>query len=82
MSEPAHENDSLPDDLAVDLTGIPLDQIARLCESAAGELSPDEASDRPILRRALRRALETAGHGGEVVAGHGQVPPPPPPPST
>jgi FXSXX-COOH protein len=72
MSEPVQDGDSL----AVDLTGIPLDQIARLCAATANDLSPEDATDRPALRRALRRVRETAGQEGEAFAGHGEQPPP------
>jgi hypothetical protein len=72
MSEPVHDDDSL----AVDLTGVPLHQIARLCAAVADDLSPEEASRRPALRRALRRVRETAGQAGEAFAGHGEQPPP------
>jgi hypothetical protein len=71
MSEPARDDFSLTEDL----TGLPLDQLARLCQDAADELSPQDAADRPILRRALHRVKEKAGQAGEAWAGHGEQPP-------
>jgi len=75
MSEPAQDDPQH----AVDLSGIPLGQIARLCRDAAAELSPQDLADRPVLRRAVQRARETAGRAGEAWAGHGEAPPPLPP---
>jgi hypothetical protein len=78
MSEPA-QNDFQQ---TMDLTSVPLDQVARLCRDAAGELSPADLADRPALRRAVERARETAGRAAEAWAGHGEQPPPLPlPPS-
>jgi FXSXX-COOH protein len=71
MNESTQDNESW----AIDLTGIPLDQIARLCQSAARELSPEDARDLPVLQRALRRVRDSAGHAGEAFAGHGEQPP-------
>jgi len=80
MSETAPDHESV----AIDLTGVPLDQIARLCQATADDLSPEDARDQPVLHRALRRAKETAGQAGEAFAGgHGEQPPPlPEPPSS
>ena len=69
--------------IALDPFGISLDKVAQLCRSVAGELTLEDASDRPALWRALRRAQESAEHVGAAFAstGHGQEPPPLPPPT-
>lgn len=48
----------------VDLTGIALGRITRLCEAAARDLTPEDMADRPALRRALRRIEEEAQRSG------------------
>jgi hypothetical protein len=73
----AHVEDN--EEPAIDLTGIPLDKIASLCRETAAEITPEDARDLPVLRRALCRAKNTAGRAGEAFAGHGEVPPPLPP---
>jgi len=54
----------------IDLSGVTLDRVAWLCESAAQELSPEDAADRPVLRRALHRVQEEASRAGEMFSGH------------
>ena len=54
----------------VDLSGVTLERVARLCSAAAQELSPEDAADRPVLRRALRQVQEKASRSGEMFAGH------------
>jgi hypothetical protein len=79
MSEPGQEEEPP----ALDLTGIPLDRIAWLCQASAAAVSPEDIHDRPALQRALRRAASAAGQAGEAFAGHGEQPPllPLPPPA-
>lgn len=51
MTEPA------PDEAGplVDLSGVTLERIARLCGPAASGVDPDDVTDRPALRQALLR---------------------------
>lgn len=56
----------------VDLTDVPLEQIARLCGEAAADLGAEDAFDAPVLQRALRRLREEAASPGEIYAGHSQ----------
>jgi hypothetical protein len=76
MSEPAQDDPQH----AVDLTGVPLDQVARLCQETVDGLGPQELADRPALRRAAQRARETVDGAGPAWAGHGESPPPLPSP--
>lgn len=66
--------DSFRGDFAelVNLTEIPLDQVARLCEEAAEGLPPEEALDSPVLRRAVRRLRQEALCPGEIYVGHSE----------
>jgi uncharacterized protein len=64
LSEPPAEDGSY----LVDLTGMTLERIARLCDPAAG-LDPDGLEDRPVLRRALLRVREETERGQETFAG-------------
>jgi len=61
-----------PDDfpLLVDLTGVALDRIARLCQEAASDLAPQDAEDYPAIQRALKRVRDEAGRAGEAFVGH------------
>lgn len=65
MTEPA------PDEAAplVDLSGITLERIARLCGPSAGGLDPDDVTDRPVLRRALLRVQREGERSSGLFAG-------------
>lgn len=58
-----------PDDdqALVDLVGLTLDRIRRLCGQDA--LEPDELTDRPVLRQALLRVQQDARNAEESFAG-------------
>jgi hypothetical protein len=55
-----------------DLTSVSLDRVAQLCEEAARDLTPDDAADRPALRRALRRIEQQNARPGETFVVHQQ----------
>lgn len=52
----------------VDLTGMTLDRIARLCDASA-DLDPDGLAERPVLQRAFLRVREETERGQETFAG-------------
>jgi hypothetical protein len=65
LSEP------VPDEAAplVDLSGITLERIAKLCGSSADSLDPADVTDRPVLRRALLRVRQEGESSGGLLAG-------------
>ena len=65
MTEPA------PDEAAplVDLSGITLERIARLCGPSASGLDPDDVTDRPVLRRAVQRVQREGERSSGLFAG-------------
>lgn len=65
MSEPAAD-EAAP---LVDLSGITLERIARLCGPSAGNLDPDDVTDRPLLRRALLRVQQEGERSSGLLAG-------------
>ncbi len=60
-----------PDEAAplVDLSGITLERIARLCGPSASGLDPDDITDRPVLRRAVEKVQREGERGTGLVAG-------------
>lgn len=52
----------------VDVTGLTLDRIRRLCDPESG-LDAEDLADRPVLRQALRRILDDAQRAEESFAG-------------
>ncbi|MGA2830285.1 MAG: hypothetical protein ABSF03_29725 [Streptosporangiaceae bacterium] len=65
MTEPAPgEADPL-----VDLSDITLERIARLCGPSASGLDPDDITDRPMLRRAVRKVQRDGERGSGLLAG-------------
>lgn len=69
MTEPAPDEPA-PDeaDALVDLSGITLERIARLCGPSASGLDPDDITDRPVLRRAVRRVQREGERGSGLLA--------------
>lgn len=65
MTEPA------PDETAplVDLSGITLERIARLCGPSASGLDPDDITDRPMLRSAVEKVQRDGERGTGLLAG-------------
>jgi hypothetical protein len=53
----------------VDLSGITLERIARLCRASASGLDPDDLKDRPVLRRAMRKVQREGERGSGLLAG-------------
>jgi FXSXX-COOH protein len=52
----------------VDVTGMTLDRIRQLCDPDSGP-GAENLTDRPVLRRALRRILDDARRADESFAG-------------
>jgi hypothetical protein len=60
-----------PDEAAilVDLSSVSLERIARLCQSSADGLDPEDVADRPALRSALLRVRQDGERDSGLFAG-------------
>jgi hypothetical protein len=63
--------DLAPDDTAplVDLSGMTLERIARLCGPSASGLDANDVADRPVLRQALLRVQREGARASDLLAG-------------